>query len=79
MMEKNITVYTTTQCPYCTMLKGFLSQNNIPFKEVNVEKDPIMMQKIVKQTGQMGVPQTEINGKWVIGFDPEKIMDALKQ
>lgn len=78
-MEKNITVYTTTQCPYCTMLKGFLTQKNIPFKEVNVEKDPLMMQKIVKQTGQMGVPQTEINGKWIIGFDPESIMEALKQ
>ena len=78
-MEKNITVYTTAQCPYCTMLKGFLNQNNIPFKEVNVEKDPIMMQKVVKQTGQMGVPQTEIDGKWVIGFDPERIMDTLKQ
>lgn len=48
------------------MLKGFLSQNNIPFTEVNVEKDLLMMQKVVKQTGQMGVPQTEINGKWVI-------------
>jgi glutaredoxin 3 len=78
-MEKNITVYTTTHCPYCTMLKGFLSQNNIPFNEVNVEKDPAMMRKIVNQTGQMGVPQTEINGKWVIGFDPESIVEALEQ
>ncbi|HAM80653.1 glutaredoxin family protein [Ornithinibacillus bavariensis] len=76
-MEKNITVYTTTHCPYCTMLKGFLSQKNIPFKEVNVEENPEMMYKIVKQTGQMGVPQTEINDKWVIGFDPESIIAAL--
>ncbi len=78
-MENNITVYTTNQCPYCTMLKGFLSQNNILFKEVNVEQDPVMMQKIVEQTGQMGVPQTEINGNWVIGFDPESIMKLIKE
>lgn len=53
-MEKNITVYTTTQCPFCNMLKGYLSQNDIPYTEVNVEKEPEMMQRIVDQTGQMG-------------------------
>lgn len=78
-MENNITVYTTTQCPYCTMLKGFLSQKDIPFEEVNVENDPIIMQRLVNETGQMGVPQTEINGKWVIGYDPESILKALEQ
>lgn len=61
------------------MLKNFLSQNNIPYKEVNVQNDPIAMQRIVNQTGQMGVPQTEINGKWVIGFNPQKIIEALEQ
>ncbi|WP_405099884.1 glutaredoxin family protein [Oceanobacillus sp. FSL H7-0719] len=78
-MEKNITVYTTTQCPYCTMLKGFLSEKDIAFEEVNVEKDPMMMQRVVNETGQMGVPQTEVNGKWVIGYDPESILKALGQ
>jgi len=59
------------------MLKNFLSQQNIPFKEVNVETDPEMMRKLVRTTGQMGVPQSEVNGKWVIGYDPSAIMQAL--
>jgi glutaredoxin 3 len=74
----NITVYTTTQCPYCVMLKNFLAVKNIAFKEVNVEKDPATMQRVVQTTGQMGVPQTEVNGTWVLGFDPNSIMNALK-
>ncbi|MCG5103926.1 glutaredoxin family protein [Oceanobacillus alkalisoli] len=78
-MENNITVYTTTQCPYCKMVKDFLNEKDIPFKEVNVENDPAMMQKVVEQTGQMGVPQTEINGKWILGFDPERILETIKQ
>ena len=73
----SVTVYTTTRCPYCVMLKNFLSQQNIPFKEVNVETDPEMMRKLVRTTGQMGVPQSEVNGKWVIGYDPSAIMQAL--
>lgn len=73
----SITVYTTSRCPYCVMLKNFLSDQNIPFKEVNVETTPGMMEQIVRKTGQMGVPQTEVNGKWVLGYDPQNIMAAL--
>ena len=74
----HVTVYTTTTCPYCVMLTNFLSEKNIPFNEVNVEKDPKAMQKVVATTGQMGVPQTEVNGQWVLGFDPKRIMSVLK-
>lgn len=73
----NVTVYTTSQCPYCVMIKNFLNENNIRFKEVNVETNPAIMQDLVRKTGQMGVPQTEVNGQWVVGFDPNRIMQAL--
>ena len=76
-MNNEITVYVTNQCPFCHMLTGFLQENNIPYKEVNVERDPIAMNYVVNQTGQMGVPQTNVNGKWVVGFDPTSIMQAL--
>lgn len=73
----HITVYTTSTCPYCVMLTNFLKEQNIPYKEVNVENDELTMQRVVNETGQFGVPQTEINGTWVLGFDPEKIIAAL--
>lgn len=72
-----ITVYVTSSCPYCVMLTNFLKEKNIAFKEVNVEHHPQEMQKVIQSTGQMGVPQTNINGQWVLGFDPERIMQAL--
>lgn len=37
---KKVTVYTTTTCPYCVMLKNFLREQGIPFTEVNVQLDP---------------------------------------
>ncbi|MBE1555251.1 glutaredoxin family protein [Sporosarcina limicola] len=72
------TVYTSSTCPYCTMMINYLKEQNIPYKEVNVQKDQAAGQKLVEKTGQMGVPQTEINGKWVIGFDMDGIQEALK-
>jgi glutaredoxin 3 len=74
----NITVYTTNTCPYCTMLKNFLQAQGLTFKEVNVQLNQAAANKLVETTGQLGVPQTEINGQWVLGFDPEKIMGLVK-
>lgn len=73
-----ITVYTTTTCPYCVMLKNFLNSEGLAYKEVNVQLDQQAANKLVATTGQLGVPQTEINGQWVIGFDPEKIKRYVK-
>jgi glutaredoxin 3 len=77
-MKNNVTVYTTSTCPYCDVMKNFLKDKDIPFHEVNVQKDPVAANKLVATTGQMGVPQTEVNGKWVLGFDPNTLMSLLK-
>lgn len=73
-----ITVYTTTTCPYCVMLKNFLDSEGLKYKEVNVQLDQQAASKLVATTGQYGVPQTEINGQWVLGFDPESIKSYVK-
>ncbi|WP_440895612.1 glutaredoxin family protein [Amphibacillus sp. Q70] len=73
-----ITLYTTSTCPYCTMMKNFLLEKGLSFNEVNVQQDPIAAERLVNTTGEMGVPQTEVNGQWVLGFDPEKIIQLLK-
>lgn len=75
---KNVTVYTTTTCPYCILVKRFLSEQNIPFTEINLDFHPEYMQKVVSATGQYGVPQTEIDGKWIVGYNPTAIMQALQ-
>ncbi|MCW1927376.1 glutaredoxin family protein [Bhargavaea beijingensis] len=73
-----ITVYTTSTCPYCTMMKSFLDAQSLPYKEVNVQQDPVAANRLVAATGQMGVPQTEINGQWVLGFDPDQVLRLVK-
>lgn len=75
----DITVYTTNTCPNCTMLKNFLEDKGIAYKEVNVQEDPIAAQRLVNATVQMGVPQSNINGNWVLGFDSNSIMSFLKK
>ncbi|MDF0728641.1 glutaredoxin family protein [Cytobacillus sp. S13-E01] len=78
-MNKEVTVYTTNTCPYCVMVKNFLDEQGIEFKEVNVQEDQAAGDKLVETTGQMGVPQIEINGEWVLGFDPETLSELLEK
>ncbi|MGG0668774.1 glutaredoxin family protein [Lederbergia citrisecunda] len=77
-MTNTATVYTTSTCPYCTMMKNYLDEQNIPYREVNVQEDEEAGRKLVETTGQMGVPQTELNGKWILGFDTAAVQAALK-
>lgn len=73
-----ITVYSTSTCPYCTMMTNFLKEKGLPYKEVNVQVDQEAGRKLVEMTGQMGVPQTNVNGHWILGFDPNGVMSHLK-
>jgi glutaredoxin-like YruB-family protein len=71
-----VQVYSTNSCPYCHLAKQYLKQKNVEFEEIDVASDPKSAQFMFSSTGQMGVPQINIGGNWVIGFDRAKI-DAL--
>ena len=61
------------------MMKQFLEGQGLNYKEVNVQFDQAAAQKLVEETGQMGVPQTKVNGHWVLGFDPETLMQYVNK
>ncbi|MFH1094843.1 MAG: glutaredoxin family protein [Candidatus Micrarchaeota archaeon] len=73
----SVEVYSTPSCPYCHMAKQYLTSRNVPFKDIDVTRDRAAGERMVSQTGQAGVPQLYINGKWVIGFDRASIDAAL--
>ena len=76
--RRNIVVFTTSTCPYCTMVKNYLKKNRIRFREVNIEKDRKAATDLVNRTGQMGVPVTMIDNRHtVLGFDRQKLSKIL--
>lgn len=76
--SKRVTVYTTPTCPWCTTLKTYLRKQGIRFSEVNVASDESAARDMVSKSGQQGVPQTEIDGEMVIGFDQPKLKQLLE-
>ena len=75
--RKNVIVYSTPTCPHCNNLKSYLRKNNIPFRDIDVSKDQNAAQDMVRKSGQQGVPQADINGQIVVGFDKPKIDKLL--
>ncbi len=73
-----VKVYSTPTCPHCVTLKNHLKANHIRFVDIDISKDAKKAEELVRRSGKQGVPQTEINGRFIIGFDKEKINRLLK-
>jgi glutaredoxin-like YruB-family protein len=74
-----IKVYSTKTCPWCVRLKEFLKEKGVQFEEIDVSVDQEAAKEMMEKSGQMGVPQIEINGKMIVGFDKEKIEEELEK
>ncbi len=75
--QKNVTVYSTPSCSWCNTLKNHLRINGVKYTDVDVSKDQKAAEAMVKKSGQQGVPQTDINGQIIVGFDKNKINALL--
>jgi mycoredoxin len=60
-----VIVYSAPWCPDCREAKRFLTQNNVPYKEINIETTPGAADEVVKRTGKRAIPQFVIDGEWV--------------
>ncbi len=78
-----VIVYSTTTCPYCKMLKNYLSEKKISFVEKLVDQvDAARDEMMASSGGFLGVPFTVVNkdngGKdTIIGFDKNKLNQVL--
>lgn len=76
-MKKDIKVFSTPTCPYCTMVKSYLEKNNIKFEYIDLTRQQEWISKAVEKSGQTGVPQIWIDNKVIVGFNVPEINLAL--
>lgn len=66
---KKVEIYTTKFCPYCVRAKMLLSQKQVDFIELAVDKTVNLKQKMISRSGRRTVPQIFIAGKHIGGCD----------
>ncbi len=72
-MAKNIIIYSTPTCHFCHTAKDFLTENNIPYTDYDVQTDLEKRQEMVAKSGGMAVPVFDIDGEVIVGYDKDKI------
>jgi glutaredoxin 3 len=72
---KNVTMYTTSVCPFCRNAKVFLAGKNIRAKEINVEGDLERLREMIVKSGRRSVPQIFIGEQHIGGFDDMIALD----
>ena len=77
-----ITIYSTTTCPYCVMLKRWLDEKKVEYTDYMVDKNPYAAQMMIDQSGQQGVPFSTIEHSdgsvdKILGFNREQFEASL--
>lgn len=72
-----ITVFTTNTCAYCKMVKQYLTMRGKEFKVVNLDDDPEARQSLFEKTGAMTVPITQVDDRYIIGWNRQSLAEAL--
>lgn len=75
-----IVLYSVSWCPHCKAAKEYLTKNNIPYLNRDVEVDDAAMDDLTKKYKSQGVPVIVIGNDEIIlkGFNQEKFEKAVK-
>ncbi|HEU5004593.1 MAG TPA: glutaredoxin family protein [Candidatus Saccharimonadales bacterium] len=81
-MPKNITVFTTSTCSYCPMVKRYLASKGLTYDEVNLEDNPERQQEVLAMSGALTVPVTIVTQQddsqaVIVGYNLQKLAPAV--
>lgn len=80
-----IIIYSTTTCPYCKMLKDYLTEKGVSYVEKLVDQDDLAKEEMSQVSGGfLGVPFTLVvkddgTKETIIGFDKNRVDEILEK
>ena len=73
---KNILMYSSSYCPYCTNAERLLFEKGFDVTEkILVDENPAELQKMMNITGKRTVPQIFIDKIYIGGFEELRALD----
>ena len=82
MAFKKITVFTTTTCAYCVMVKRYLDSKGFNYDIVNLDEQPERQSEVLAKSGALTVPVTIVEKDdstedVVIGYNLSRLAPLL--
>lgn len=69
MSAAQVTIYTTSWCPYCERARRLLAAKQVAYEEIDVESAPDRRAEMQSRSGRRTVPQVFIGDHHVGGCD----------
>lgn len=66
-------------CGWCQDAKAYLKEQKLAYQEIDVGRDRVAYEEMVKLSGQSLVPTIVIDGKVLADFDVEQLKKFLAQ
>jgi len=76
-ISHQVIVYSGSGCPACGAAKSYLRRQGVRFREIDISRDQHAAERLVQRSGQMAVPQIDIDGHLIVGFNQAKIDELL--
>lgn len=73
-----VTMFSTSWCPYCKQLRQFFAENNIDFTECDIDESDSCSSRLLRLTGEHTVPVTLACGQQVSGFDEDEFKELFE-
>lgn len=81
-MPKDVTIFTTSTCGQCTMVKKYLGIKGVQYQEVNLDENPARQAEALKLSGALTVPVTVVtqqddSREVIVGYNLAKLAPAI--
>tara|TARA_Y100001951_G_C11187897_1_gene209725 strand:+ start:196 stop:420 length:225 start_codon:yes stop_codon:yes gene_type:complete len=63
-----IVIYSADWCSSCVSAKRFLEEKNIPYEEINIDRQGISRSRLIELTGRLAIPTIVVNESVIGGY-----------
>ena len=77
LTDKPIAIFTTSTCPYCALLREYLTENQLPVTEYVVDQNN-QAAEIFSQLDAQSIPVLLVGDTRINGIDKQSIQQTLR-
>ena len=63
-----IVIYSADWCSSCVSAKRILEEKNIPYEEINIDRQGISRSRLIELTGRLAIPTIVVNENVIGGY-----------
>jgi glutaredoxin len=78
-MDTKVLVYGAEWCAFCHTAMHYFDKLGVKYEYRNIDLNPAWGQEAVEKSKQYGIPVLDIAGEIVVGFDRQRIDEAVKK